>query len=319
VSAASRWLLEQDLRSGPRLFVWLHLMGPHMPYDPAPLEGVDYARLFVDPAYAGTADGSRAFLDGAHGAGRVLAPADLEHVRALYDGEVARVDHLLSLFVEILSGALPEQPVDLLDESILVFAADHGEELGQRHGYFAHSKSVYGSVLHVPLFLRHPKSLTGRRVMGELVELQDVMPTVLDWLELASPSGVDGRSLLPLLDGGHFASRDVFGTWRDRVFTVRSGRWRLVWNPDRVEPDDPPAGAYPIPELELFDVESDPLERHDLAARHPDVVRDLRGRIESWRSRLERVCAPTGELSPERREALEGTGYIEPGESGTDE
>jgi hypothetical protein len=318
VSAASEWLLEQDLVAGPRLFLWLHLMGPHMPYEPLPLEDVDYATLFVDPAYDGPADGSREFLDEAYRSGRELTAADVEHVRAIYDGEIARIDHLVSLFAEVLSGALPAQPVDVLGQSIFAFAADHGEELAQRHGYWAHSKSVYASVLHVPLFLRHPASLTGRRVMGEAVELQDVMPTLLDWLEVPSPPGVAGRSLLPLVDGGPFPSRDAFGTWRDRVFTVRSDRWRLVWNPDGVEPDDPPAGPYPIPELQLFDVEADPLELRDVAAEHAAVVEDLRGRITAWREGLDRACAPGGELSPERRAALEDVGYLEPAEDGAE-
>ncbi len=309
VRAAVEWLAELDLEGGPPIFLWLHLMGPHLPYAPAPLEGVDYARLFTEPAYAGPADGSREFLDAAHSASMPWEAQDLEHVRALYDGEIARIDHVVSLFVEILSGVQSEQPVDVLSRSIFAFVADHGEELGERHGYFGHSKSVFDSVLHVPFFLRHPASLTGRRVFGELVELQDFVPTVLDWLDVSAAPVVRGRSLLPLVDGAEFASRDAFATWGRDIFTVRTQAWRLVWNPSGVEPDDPPPGPFPIPEIGLYDVVRDPLERHDVASEHADVVRDLLARIEAWRHGLAPACAGGGAVPPERLEALNELGY----------
>ncbi len=314
VAAATQWLRERDLQAGAPMFLWVHLMGPHLPYAPPPLEGVDYATLFTEPGYAGSADGSREFLDEAYRTGRELAPADVEHVRALYDGEIARVDHVLSLFVEVLSGALPEQPVDVLSRSILAVVADHGEELAQRHGYWAHSKSVYDSGLHVPFFVRHPASLTGRRVFGEIVGLEDFMPTVLDWLDVAAPGDLRGRSLLPLLDGGRWARRDAFASWSDRIFTVRTERWRLVLNPERIEPDDPPKGPYPIPEVGLYDVVADPLERHDVAREHPDVVRELSGRIATWLEGSERVCAAGAPVSQQRLDDLRDMGYLDSGE-----
>ncbi|MEO0652961.1 MAG: sulfatase, partial [Planctomycetota bacterium] len=233
---AGQWIDAQRAADPQRpLFTWVHLMGPHLPYDPRPIgKGEDFATLFTDPTYAGSADGSRAFLDTAYAEGRPLDGQDVAHVVALYDGEIARINRLVYSFLYRYGRIDAENEPRYLEDTLLVFASDHGEELYQRNGYWAHSKSVYSSVLHVPLFFRHPASLTGQRVMGELVTLQDVAPTVLDWFELAPFKGSSGRSLLPLVDSyveRPFESRPAFAHWRDRVFTVFDGRWRLVWNP----------------------------------------------------------------------------------------
>ena len=315
VAAAEDWIAGQDLEKGPPLFVWIHLVGPHLPYAPAPLAGVSFEALFADPAYHGAADGSREFLDAAYTHGRALEPSEIEHVVDLYDGEVARVDHLVSGFLAFCAGQDTHREVRLLDEALLVLAADHGEELGERSRYFGHAKSLYGSVLHVPLVLRCPGTLPAGRVVPDLVGLEDVLPTVADLLGLPSPKDARGRSLAPILLGqgapgrGTLDPRPVFGVWRDRMFTVRSDRWRLVWNPEIVESDDEPPGPYPVPEVALFDTTIDPKELRDVAAEHPDVVRDLEAKIQAWRASL-RPCTSAGKgPTPEQIRAMKDLGY----------
>jgi arylsulfatase A-like enzyme len=308
VGEALRWM--RSLRRDEPVFLWLHLIGPHLPYDPAPLGDEEFAGLFTDPGYRGEADGSRAFLDAAYASGADLSDEDVAQVVALYDAEVARIDAVLERFFQEWATPHEAGGSGRWNETLIVFASDHGEELAQRHGYWAHSKSVYSSVLHVPLFFRHPRSLTGQRVFGDLVQLEDVMPTLLDWLRIEGPGGISGRSLLPLFDEEGLSEQAAFGVWRDRIFTVRTSRWRLVWNPDRAVPDDPPAGPYVIPELELFDVLADPLELIDVAEDHPEVVERLLAEIEAWRLRSDVCGEEPVPLAPERREALEHTGYI---------
>ncbi len=310
LQAASQWFNARHAEGATRIFTWIHLMGPHLPYDPAPFQGIDFEALFKDSEYAGEANGSREFLDSAYASGRVLSPADVERVIAAYDGEVARINRLVSLF--ILGYANRGAGSDRLEDTLLVFAADHGEELHQRHGYWGHSKSVHSSVLHVPLFFRHPRSLTGRRVVGEVVELADVLPTVHEWFEVPLMGPVAGRSLLPLVDSHvrrPFASRPAFGHWRDRIFTASTSKWRLIVNPEGVVPDEHPPGPYAVPVLALYDLEKDPLELNDVAAQHPDVVESLRGAIDGWLAGLVQRTGG-GALSPERRQALQELGYL---------
>lgn len=317
VRGAMDWLGERDLDDGPPVFLWLHLVGPHLPYEPLPIGGEDFAARFTDPGYAGPADGSRAFLDQAYLERRPLDGQDVHHVVSLYDGEVARVNFLLQRFLEVYSGVYEDPPKRRLDDTLLVFAADHGEELYERNHYWAHSKSVYSSVLHVPLFLRHPPSLTGRRVVDEHVTLEDVGPTLLEWFDLPELPGAYGRSLLPLVDTYDtftFEARPAFGGYENSIFTVRApkangdGDWRLVWNPDEVEPDDRPLGAYPIPKLALFDVALDPKEQRDVKDAHPDVTEELLEKLVTWRA--ERLPRAGTVEDPGQRAAAEDMGYV---------
>ena len=311
ISQAWQWVQSMEAASDERpWFLWLHLMGPHLPYDPAPFSGQDFASTFTDPHYTGQADGSREFLDGAYARGQALSGVDVTQVVALYDAEIARVNLLLKTFLAQYASVYDDGP-QRLDETLLVFAADHGEELYQHNQYWAHSKSVYDSVLRVPLFLRHPASLTGARVLDEVVELQDVAPTLLEWFDLPLPDAMRGRSLLALTDSyveDDWESRPSFASWRDQIFSVRTPEWRLVWNPDGVEPDENPPGAYPIPELGLFDVARDPLQLHDVSAREPEVVAELRAAILSWRAGLQ-TTTPVRVLDPGFNSDMSALGY----------
>ncbi len=312
VGAAATWSKARRAEGDPPQFLWLHLMGPHLPYDPAPLHGRDFGRLFADPSYSGPADGSREFLDPIYAAGRGLEPLDVARVVALYDGEIARINYLLSLFWLTLFGG--EGGAAAERDTLVIFAADHGEELYQRHGYWGHSKSVYSSVLHVPLLISHPASLTGSRVIGEVVELADLAPTLCDWFALPALSGSTGRSLLPLVDSyvrRPFERRPAFGQWSDRIFSVTDGDWRLVYNPERLTPDDPPAGPYPIPPLALFDRRRDPLELADVSAREPETVARLLRELEAWLERVPEGSPRSTAVDGALAESLRAMGYLD--------
>ena len=66
------------------------------------------------------------------------------------------------------------------------------------------------------------------------------------------------------------------GKYRVFLMSLRNRRWRLVENPDGIQPTDPPDGDYPIPAAALFDLRSDPLERVDVSAENADLVRRMR-------------------------------------------
>lgn len=312
--AASQWVQGERSEKNRPLFAWVHLMAPHLPYEPpVEFQKLNYAELFADPGYTGEANGSREFLDAAYLEQRPLSGLDLAQIVALYDGEIAYANRMIELFLMIFSDLGEGQRLLGLNRTWVVFASDHGEELYQRNGYWAHSKSVYDSVLRVPLVMRHPPSITGRRVLDEVVELQDVAPTLIEAFGLDTPPGMRGRSLLPLMDRGGkgpFESRPAFGGWTDKVFSVRDERWRLVVNPQGVEPDDTPPGPYPIPRVALFDTLRDPLERRDVSRENAAVVERLKAELDPWLQSLERAdgdrVVDAGYL-----EALNALGYTE--------
>ena len=282
-AAAVRCLREHSAK-GERVFVWLHLVGPHLPYAPAPLDGIDFRAQCCAPGYRGPADGSHEYADKLHAAGVVPPAADLEEMRGLYAAEVARIDHVLERSLAGLD----------LESCLLVFAADHGEELGERNAYFGHSKSVTSAGLHVPLFLRHPGTIHAGRTK-ELVGLQELRARILAAL------GLDARVPAP-------ASLEV-GLWRDRIFSARDERWRLVWNPEKLEPQETPPGAYPVPELALYDELADPRDEHELGAQHPAEVERLRAAIVRWRADRKPWSGAQAAPDAERQRALREMGY----------
>lgn len=279
VRQAVEWLRASGQPADEPLFLWLHLSGPAAPFEPAPLGDLDFAKRFSDPddpseAGAGRPDGSSASL-AALGAGTLeLRGLDLARLIALYDAEIARVNQLVRQFALVLEGRYDLLPEDLLSQGVLVFAAARGAELFQ-HGRLAEDpSSLYDASLRVPLFLRHPASMTGRRVLRELVELRDVAPTLADWfdLELDLAGREDaGRSLLALTDSyvrRPFDARPVVLFGAEARASVRTQRWHLLAGPNGES---------------LYDVQRDPMEQRDLAALEPERARELRRALDPAR------------------------------------
>jgi arylsulfatase A-like enzyme len=299
-------------------FVWIHFIDPHVPYFPA----AETARAF-DPGYEGPY--AQSFGGKPGSIGREAYPADLgkegavfrnalpprvnEHVRRLYAADVRATDDAIRTLLEDI-----EPP---LDEWTLIFASDHGEDLGEHDYHYDHGDYVWNPGLHVPLALvmpgGDPLARAGR--VEDWVSLVDVMPTLAELLGVEVPADIDGHSLLPYLSGAAPAARPVFaesgqsfhpGLIRGRVNfgvagrlrTVIDGRWKLVWTP----------GQTPEREFALYDLEADPAEQHDIhAPDHPEAAR-LRELLRGW---LRDGAAPSGTPSDADRRALRALGYIE--------
>ena len=126
-----------------------------------------------------------------------LAPTDenTQMLRAIYLGLATEVDHHLGRVIDELkaSGAY--------DRTLIVVTADHGEMLGDHHAWG--KNTFYDAAYHTPLIIRDPLRTAQAGTAIDLpTESVDVAPTILDWLDLPIPETMDGRSLLPLLDGG---------------------------------------------------------------------------------------------------------------------
>lgn len=292
IACASRWL-RQDFGNGRPFFLWIHLAGLEPSWPRRPADGTHdrsmFAGRFADPAYRGAADGSAAWF--ARVAKRDIAPTpeDVQHTLDLYDGEVA---HMLGLVRELFLHAFdfeigPAEATECWSRTAVVLTSPHGMELFD-HGRFGHAANLYDEVLRVPLVLRHPDSLTGERVFADPVELQDVMPTVLDWFDIAVPDGVRGRSLLARTDAApraRFESRPAIAVFGTRTCSVRTDRWRMIWNPHR--------SSNPEETVSLFDCMHDPWEARDVARDNPSAVAALEREVTAWRAmQIARVPEP---------------------------
>jgi arylsulfatase A-like enzyme len=281
-------------------FLWLHLISPHADY--APPAAYD---AFAAPGGSSLGGGVTSLVAAREGGAR-LTEADVARVVGLYDGEIAYVDAQVGRLLAALRG------LGLEEGTLVVHAADHGEDLHEHNRYFFHSPSMYSSSLRVPLVMALPGTLPRGGATDHPASLVDVAPTVLGLLGLPSPSSFQGVNLLP---GGAVPAQPartaVFSETSGRIFSVSTPEWRFVYNPEKLVPEAP-GGPYPIGRTELFDRRRDPREQGNVAALRPEVVQALVAEVDAWRRRDLREGAGQAvqTIDPTTAEELRALGYI---------
>ncbi len=252
-------------------FLFLRHMDPHSPYlPPAPFERMFYAgnerdprNKSLDPVYKFKpfADYFRDwFPEGC---------TDKEYIIAQYDGAVAYMDACLSnLFQEI-------ETLGLMEDTLIIITSDHGETLHDHDCYYDHH-GLYDCTLVVPLVFIMPGRVPAGRRIADTCLLQDILPTTLDIMGIKSPVKMDGLSLAPLIHGAPREVRPEFYitecTWM-RKHGWRAQEWKLI---KALEPD-----FHFKPEIELYNLVSDPGENNNLAKKEPATVRWLLSRMEA--------------------------------------
>ncbi|HXU45194.1 MAG TPA: sulfatase [Thermoanaerobaculia bacterium] len=273
-------------------FVWLHLFDPHSPhtppqpyasgFEPAAAEGlspVQAWQMFRQP-------GPRAFVEqvlGAH--------------PDLYDGEVAYLDRQVGRILGFLDSR------KLLETTLVVLVADHGENLGE-HGVFFRHVGLHDTTTHVPMMIRWPgPSRPGRRIEG-LVQTIDLFPTLLKSAGLAVPPQ-DGLDLRELTGPGRTGRRAVFAEHAGKLgLMVRTAEFQYILSSGNTQffPD----GAS------LYDVRSDPAETVNLAGRGLPQEAELERLLQRFLADRRRGprAVPRESMSPEEIRRLEGLGYL---------
>lgn len=203
-----------------RWFVWLHYMDPHHPYE-APEE---FQRLFLDEPVE-RARCRALSRRGTHHPEEVT-DAEWDTLRRLYDAECAYTDYQFEALVESLDSR------ELLDDTLLVVTADHGELVGE-HDHAGHPPEFWEGIIRVPLIIAGER--TG--AVEDQVELLDIAPTVADAVDIPAPDTWEGKSVLPVADGRNDGRLLVFGDVGRQVdysrgFARRADGWKLLRHGD---------------------------------------------------------------------------------------
>ena len=178
------WLATADDRP---MFVFLHMWDVHYDYIP-PKHYVDR----FDPDYQGSVRAENFMWN--QSITRDMPARDLEHVIALYDGEIRFTDDILKQILDKLDEA------GRFERALIVVTADHGEEFFE-HGGKGHMRTLFDELVRVPLIVRWPGQLSAGQVISDQVCLIDVMPTLLSLAGVSPPRQIQGRDLSPLLHG----------------------------------------------------------------------------------------------------------------------
>jgi arylsulfatase A-like enzyme/predicted Zn-dependent protease len=185
-----------------------------------------------------------------------------------YDQQIAYADDALGRFIKYL------KKHQLYDQSTIVLVSDHGEGLGD-HGEEQHGLFLYEEDIRVPLVLKQAAGLSSGRRVTDVVQLADIVPTVLDLTKAPVPRNLRGRSLKPLADGtGTLPETAVYSE-------TRYGRNRFGWS-DLVSIRDERFLYIRAPREELFDIQRDPRQQENLAeqaATPPKKLAELQGSL----------------------------------------
>lgn len=232
----ARWPTDPTGEHPAPWMLWVNFPGPHEPFDP-PAE--------LQQRYDGVAfPGPVAVPDDA-------PPQDHQQLRRNYAAMCEGIDQWVGRLIDAVEAR------GELDETLIVFASDHGEMLGD-HGRWYKSVWQEGSV-HVPLIVAGPGVRQGA-VSDASVELIDIAATLMTAAGLDVPEAWDARSLAPILAGaGRDAEhRDVqvmaLGTWR----AACDGRFKRVREEGAAD--------------RLFDLDTDPAEASDVISQHPEAA-----------------------------------------------
>lgn len=289
-----RWRVEEPKRP---FFLFAHYFDVHYDYTPPP----PFDTMF-DPGYQGPIDGTDIRLSSTIYPG--MPPRDLQHLLALYDGEIRSTDAALGRIIRWLGEA------GILDRTIVVVVSDHGEEFLE-HGEIGHRATLYDEVLRIPMVIRYPPAVPAGRSVDAQVRLMDVAPTVLSLAGARGRLGTFDRGerrswqaadLAPLFDPA--TASDVpplpaFGTLFDRLASLRTNQAKAIRSH---------TGRH-----QFYDLSSDPGERTNLwnAGRNPAGAA-LLGELDVWMRHTSggSRSAPT-RLSREQEEALRSLGYLQ--------
>jgi arylsulfatase A-like enzyme len=268
----------------PPFFLYVHYVDPHDPYRPRVPWGSEAPpeKGYLQPQS----------LDGR---GAPPTPEELQRLRDQYDGEILEVDRE----IERLVGELSRR--GLMERTLLVVTADHGEELGE-HGGLLHGRTLYEEVLKVPFLLWSPDGLPSRRSEEVFYQL-DFMPTALEALGRPVPEGLDG---LPrwreAVTGSEPQERDLFfhlDLEGHGALALLAGPWKLVHT------NRPPFNR-------LTDLRRDPGET-GTPLPEGEGSRRLFTRLIDHHNRLAGIALErrTTTLEPRLRRSLAALGYLQ--------
>ena len=271
--SASNWVADRSIeflrehvryRPDQPFFLWSSWIAPHPPFAPSePYDGLYDPAAMALPEYADRPVGDlpsalwphRARLDGAH-----RDPDRMRRIRALYYGLIGQVDDGIARIMAAL------RELGLEQNTVVLFTADHGEMLGD-HG-LSQKNCPYEPSVRVPLLLRWPGRTHAGATCDDPVGLTDVLPTLVAELGLGYPADqgpLPGESLLGVPGGGLASGRGDYvidyGQGARRWIAVRTRRHKYA------------LFACDGGREELYELEADPHERHNLTAARAGAYR----------------------------------------------
>ena len=270
----TNWVVEQSIdflrRRDPRkpFFLMMSFVRPHSPLDPPQY----YYDMYINEDIPDPYMGDWADREDSEGNGRIyngyrgkLKARTLKRARAAYYGCITHIDHQIGRFLQAMFDA------NVLNDTVILFTSDHGDMMGD-HNWFRKSLPYEGCT-SIPFIVYDPGNcleLKSGTVSENIVELRDIMPTLLDAAGASIPETIEGKSVLPLARGAEAPWRDYlhgehsFG--EDSNHYIVTAKDKYIWFSQ--------SGKE-----QYFNLQTDPHELHNgiADAGYRERIADLRG------------------------------------------
>jgi len=255
-------------------FIWHNFWGPHGPYY-APREYVDLYRDICIPPWPNF-DWPARSIPGPHHVkihpeSETLAWEDWATAIRYYYAFTTLIDEQIGRIYAHL------EQTGQLNNTIIIFTADHGETAGSHGGLTDKGWQHFEEIQRIPMIIRYPDGRSAGETRAGLISLADVYPTILDMAGATATSDIHGRSLLPLI-------ADAAANWRDCVGIEFGGVNNMAATLRTIVKDGFKYGYSAGFLDQLYDLNTDPYEMVDLAAsaEHKDRLNDLRQTMADW-------------------------------------
>ncbi len=292
--SAISWLKKNHQKP---FFMFVFYYDPHYDYvPPAPFDTT------FDPDYKGQIDGSGIIREPR----KSTRPAqrDLDHIIALYDGEILYTDGYIAELLEKF------KEFGILDDTLVVIFGDHGDEFYER-GSTGHGHSLYKELIHIPLILSWPTAMPKNKQIDAIVSQVDIMPTILDYLGIEYDGFMQGGSLRPLIES---QKEKLHDTVYAEVSFYNNNHFAAAISKDNKFIFDLNTG-----DKQLFDLNEDPNEQVNLYKERSANLMPLEADLMQWRTNNNKFANQFGgnedsnkvELDETRLRELKALGYLQ--------
>jgi arylsulfatase A-like enzyme len=311
VDRSVKWLRKNR---GERFFLFVHTYETHNPYDPPP----PYDSRFF-PEYDG--DLGREItvktLKSINSGEMEIDDSDLQHIVAMYDGEIAFADTQVERLFRVL------KKLDLWDDTLIILTSDHGEEFNEHVWVGWHSHTLYDELLQVPLIIRIPDGSFKGEVFDRTTRGVDVFPTLVNILGMEIPGGIQGVSLLPLWKGeGAGIDLPALSEREEKAFhkSLRYRRHKLILRGDFEDVPKTFAGTLifgkgSLSGIEFFDVAEDPGETRNIGGEDRRLTltyhENLGEMMEENRILARGLTTQEAEMDDALKKRLRALGYLQ--------
>lgn len=201
------------------------------------------------------------------------ASLPLSDTAKLYASLITHTDKAIGRLIDYL------EKNNLREKTLIIFTSDNGgavqaplDELNCNAGLRGRKAMLYEGGIKVPFIVNFPGKIKPNQTKDNLIYFPDVMPTLADLSGAKLPQHVDGISFKPLLKGKKQNTNDRILYWEfpGQQVAIRKGKWKAV-------------SVKKNADLELYDMEKDPFEKNNLASQHPEIVDELKQKIQKSR------------------------------------